>query len=164
METTRREESLYGLLSQFFVKSLHFDNNFLIQNSLNSFGVKNTLDIRQQSIAKSCGFKILLMSSIPENRIVEKSQIYKFIYNLKSANARNAQEIENILVMLEESGQLDQILPLLTLLFNIKPIEFEPIDQLKKLEPEFSQSTCMKCYSPNQVPSNKVFNSSASSF
>lgn len=153
METTRREESLYGLLSQFFVKSLHFDNNFLIQNSLNSFGVKNTLDIRQQSIAKSCGFKILLMSSIPENRIVEKSQIYKFIYNLKSANARNAQEIENILVMLEESGQLDQILPLLTLLFNIKPIEFEPIDQLKKLEPEFSQSTCMKCYSPNQVPS-----------
>ena len=155
METIRSENSLYGLLSQFFVKSLYYDNNFLIQNSIDSFGVKNTLDVRQQNIAKSRGFKMLLMSSIPEKNIVDKSQIFMYIYHLKSLNVRNVQEIENILVMLEESGQLEKLFPLLTLLFNIKPIEFETINQLKRLEPEFSQSSNIKC-SSNQVPSTNT--------
>ena len=155
METTRCENSLYRLLSRFFVKSLCFDSDFLIQNSIDSFGVKNTLDVRQQNVAKSRGFKTLLMSGIPESKVVDKSQIFTYIYNLKSLNARNAQEIENILVMFEETGKLDEIFPILKLLFNIKPLEFETINQLKRLEPEFSQSANLECFLLNQV-SNTV--------
>ena len=141
MEIGRSENNLYSLLGQFFVKSLTFDDDFLIKNSLDSFGIKNTLDLKQQKRTKSCGFEMLLMSTIPDSKISKKSQIFSLIYDLKSSNAKNAQEIEKMVIMLEESGQLDEILPLLILLFNIEPVKIETISQLKKLEPEFSQST-----------------------
>lgn len=134
MET---ENSLYDNLCRFFVlieKGSEFPRNQRICSQFNVAEVEK--EIEQKKRIKRNGFKALLSFHSCEESIPDDMQLCSWLFKLRSSDLDvKSDSIEQIIGRLEQSGQLQYVLPVLKVLFQIQPVQEDSLHFLQSIDP-----------------------------
>ena len=97
-------------------------------------------EVKEKKRARRDGFSTLLtvhpndVETIPDEYYLS-AQLFKF---RSIASTQEVDVVENIIRKLDESGQLQSVLPVLKLLFSIKPIQNSSLSTLKSIDSQIS--------------------------
>ena len=106
--------------------------------------------------SKKLGFNQLFSHLSQDTSEPNMHQIYTHLFNLKRENLAAAEAVENLLNRLEEREMIEDVLPVINLLFRINPIGLKKSTDLMVLSPRGNFQTNSPQRWPNSSPKRNV--------
>ncbi len=138
-----KENTLYGSLCQFF--SLVSKPNRIKGSDQSRVWSRYIVpeveqEAKEKKRARREGFTTLLtVHPNEEETFLDEFQLPAWLYKLRTiVPPSEADSVEHGIQELDQSGQLQKVLPVLKLLFSIKPVKNESLHTLKNIDPQSS--------------------------